>query len=67
MTSALFLSVTKLLMTAFRTGSMESGGTMSWAAWAENCRSRITSLWWGARNLGWQGHVVGLIWWGLVV
>jgi hypothetical protein len=32
-TSDEFRSVTKLLTIARRTGSMESGGTSSWAAW----------------------------------
>ena len=50
-TSEEFLSVTKLLMIALRTGSRQSGGTISWAACAENKSNLMNSHWWRARSL----------------
>ena len=50
-TSEEFLSVTKLLMIALRTGSRQSGGTISWAACAENKSNLMNWHWWRARSL----------------
>ena len=50
-TSEEFLSVTKLLMITLRTGSRQSGGTISWAACAENKSNLMNSHWWRARSL----------------